>query len=131
MSAMTYEKLKDMLCDELDEIVSTGKITAGDLEAVHQLTDTIKNVYKIQAMEDGGYSYDGEWVASGNYGRDNSRDNGHSYAGRARHYVRGHYSYAGDENSMMMDRLEDMMSTGNMSAEDKRTLRKAMEVLRR
>ena len=130
MSAKTYNELEHMLCDELDEIVSTGKITAGDLDAVHKLTDTIKNIRKIEMLEEEGYSHGGDWTATGRYSRGNDGGYGNSY-GRSRHYVRGHYSYDGDGKMMMMDKLEEMMGESDISSEDKRTLRKAMEVLRR
>ena len=39
-----YEKL----CEELKEIARKGELGAGDLEIVHKLTDTIKNLYKIE-----------------------------------------------------------------------------------
>lgn len=82
----TMYDLREMLCKELDEIARKGEMSAGDLDTVHKLTDTIKNIDKID-MLDGGYSSDGDWEARGTYGR------GSSYAGRrGTHYVRGHYS---------------------------------------
>lgn len=81
--------LKDKLHDELEEIARKPEMGAGDLELVHKLTDTIKNIDKICMLEEeGGYSNDGEWAADmrGTYGR------GSSYANRGKHYVRGHYS---------------------------------------
>lgn len=88
MSMKALEDLREMLCDELDEIAKKQEMSAGDLEAVHKLTDTIKNIDKIGMLEDGGYSQAGDWEMEGrgNYGR------GSSYANRGKHYVRGHYS---------------------------------------
>lgn len=81
------EKLTEKLWDELDEIARKPEMSAGDLEAVHKLTDTIKNIYKICMLEDGEeYS---EATDGGDYGR------GSSYANRGKHYVRGHYSRDG------------------------------------
>ena len=81
--------LKDKLQDELDEIARKPEMSAGDLETVHKLTDTIKNIDKICALEeDGGYSEAGDYEG-GAYGR------GSSYANRGKHYVRGHYSRDG------------------------------------
>ena len=85
MSKRVLYDLKDMLCAELDEIGKKGEMSAGDLETVHKLTDTIKNIDKIVMLEDDGYSRDedysrdGDWSANmrGNYGR------GSSYARRA------------------------------------------------
>lgn len=74
--------LKEKLCEELEEYARKQDLGAGDLEVVHKLTDTIKNIDKICMLEEGGYSED-----DGNsYGR------GSSYANRGQHYVRGHYS---------------------------------------
>lgn len=42
MSMKVMYDLKDMLCAELDEIGKKGEMSAGDLETVHKLTDTIK-----------------------------------------------------------------------------------------
>lgn len=89
MSMKALDDLRDMLCEELEEIAKKPEMSAGDLETVHKLTDTIKNIDKICMMEeDGGYSQAGDWEVQGrgNYG------NGSSYANRGKHYVRGHYS---------------------------------------
>lgn len=87
--------LKDKLCQELEEIARKPDMGAGDLEVLHKLTDTIKNIDKICLLEEeGGYS---EAVDGGDYGR------GSSYANRGRHYVRGHYSRDG-ENGMVRRR---------------------------
>ena len=81
---MNMEKLKEKLFEELDEISRKPEMGAGDLEVIHKLTDTIKNIDKICMLEDGGYSEEGD-----GYG------NGSSYANRGKHYVRGHYSREG------------------------------------
>ena len=85
---MSYDTLRNTLCNELEEFASKGELNTGDLDVIHKLTDTIKNTYKIEMYEDGGYSRGGEWEADmrGAYGR------GNSYANRGQHYVRGHYS---------------------------------------
>ena len=94
-----------------------GELGAGDLELAHKLTDTIKNIDKICALEeDGGYSEAGDWEGRGSYNR------GSSYANRGKHYVRGHYSRDGysnrgresgysrhDAKEQMMAQLEDMI----------------------
>lgn len=110
MSMKTLYDLKDMLCEELDEIGKKGEMSAGDLETVHKLTDTIKNIDKITMLEENGYSRDedysrdGDWSANmrGNYGR------GSSYARRGQHYVRGHYS-RDDGRDSLIERMEDIM----------------------
>ena len=52
----SLHKLKKMMCRELDEISNKGDMSAGDLEAVHKLTDTIKNIDKIMYLEGGIFS---------------------------------------------------------------------------
>ena len=57
-------ELKEKMCRELDEISKKRDMSAGDLETAHKLTDTIKNIDKIQMLEDGtGYSMDGDWYS--------------------------------------------------------------------
>ena len=82
-------ELKDKLCDELEEIARKPEMGAGDLEIIHKLTDTIKNIDKIDMLEDDGYSQAGYRDGGSSYNR------GSSYANRGKHYVRGHYSRDG------------------------------------
>ena len=132
-------KIKEMLMEELKEFEKKSDLKAGDLETIHKLTDTVKNIDKIEMLEDGegGYSEAGGWMADGRmYG---TYDHGSSYArGRrnARRDSRGRYSreggmggssyarggnqgggnysreggYSRDEaKDYMMDRIEEMM----------------------
>jgi hypothetical protein len=48
------EKIKKMLCKELDEYAMKGKMTAQDLDMVWKLTDTVKNLDKIEMLEEEG-----------------------------------------------------------------------------
>ena len=52
------EKIKKMLCKELDEYAMKGKISGSDLDMIWKLTDTVKNLDKIEMLEEGD-SYDG------------------------------------------------------------------------
>mgnify|MGYP001025188976 FL=1 len=113
MSTRALEDICEKLCRELDEIAKKPELGAGDLDIVHKLTDTMKNIYKIEMYEeDGGYSRAGEWEADmrGRYGR------GNSYAHRGQHYVRGHYSRT-DARERMRSQMEDMIR----DADDDRT----------
>ena len=49
---MYMHELKEKLCEELDEIARKPEMSAGDLEAAHKLTDTIKNIDKIEMLEE-------------------------------------------------------------------------------
>lgn len=122
MSMNTMYDLRDLLCKELDEIARKGEMSAGDLETVHKLTGTIKNIDKILMFEDDGYSRGGDWSADirGNYGR------GNSYRGRRRDSM-GRYSRT-DAKEHMRTQLEGMMR----NADDDRmrdALRRAMEAM--
>ena len=105
-----YDDLMKMLCDELEDIkkdMRSRGASAETLDAIRDITSSIKNIYKIEMFEDwDGYS--GDW--------DDDRDmyrRGNSYAKRRTHYVRGHYSkgrYSRDDaKSHMIDQLDEMM----------------------
>lgn len=120
MSMKSLYDLKDMLCSELDEIGKKGEMSAGDLETINKLTDTIKNIDKITMLEDSGYSRDSDWDLN-TYGR------GNSYARRGQHYVRGHYS-RDDGRERMMRHLEDMMDEAD--GNDREMIRRCYEALK-
>lgn len=104
--------LKDKLCAELDEIASKPNMSTGDLETVHKLTDTIKNIDKIMKLEDeSGYSRAGGWETRGTYGYPYD-ERGSSYMRRGEHYVRGHYS-RDDARQHMIAELQDMLRTAD------------------
>ena len=149
-----YE-LKDKLCKELDEIARKGELGAGDLEIIHKLTDTIKNIDKIDMLEDeSGYSEDGAYMGEGriygtSYDDGMRRGAGYSYArGRGRYAKRdsmGRYSrddgmsyrggmrggYSRDEGKeYMMEQLEEMMEQAQKPAE-REALKKCMQALER
>lgn len=140
MGMKTYEELKEMLCKEVDDIADKGELSAGDPEMLHKLTDTIKNIGKIEMLEgyDDDYSKDGgNWEARGRY------DGGSSYArGRTgRRYSRagmdddysmarnrdrtGRYSRGGDKEHII-DKLEDIIEMTD-NERDRETLKKAKE----
>ena len=123
-------ELKEKLCDELDEIARKGELGAGDLEIIHKLTDTIKNLDKIEMLEDGGYSQAGDWEADmrGTYGR------GSSYRGRKRDSM-GRYSRDGrggrggysrhDAKEAMMEQMEMLMDQAG-SEREREAIRRCM-----
>ncbi len=139
-----YE-LKDILMDSLGEFdtIKSGKLKMGEIEALNNITDTIKNIDKICMLEESdGYSQDGEWAAEmrGNYGksydersrmnRGGNRDGEYSERGgnrRGTHYVRGHYSRDGSKDKMMRE-LEEAEAAAPTDR-DRRILRDAMEKL--
>mgnify|MGYP003466899400 CR=1 FL=1 len=150
--------LKDLLCAELEDYAEkgkkSGKMSMGDLETVHKLTDTVKNIMKIDVLkEEAGYSEDGHYMGEGriygtSYDDGMHREGGYSYA-RGRRYARrdsmGRYSrddgmryhggmrggYSRDEGKhYMMEQLEEMMEEAEKPAE-KEALRRCMDALKR
>ena len=151
--------LKDLLCAELEDYAEkgkkSGKMSMGDLESIHKLTDTVKNILKIDMLEEeGGYSEDGHYMGEGriygtSYESGYSERGGSSYArGRGRYAKRdsmGRYSrddgmrYRGgmrggysrdDGKHYMMEQLEEMMEEAEKPAE-KEALRRCMDALKR
>lgn len=69
----SYEKIKEMLCEELDNIAKKGELTAGSLDTVDKLTHAIKSLETIMAMNEyseDGYSNRGSYARYGNVRRD-------------------------------------------------------------
>ena len=113
--------LKDKLCAELDEIAAKPNMSTGDLETVHKLTDTIKNIDKIDMLEsEGGYSSGGDWLARGIY------DDGRSYRRQHRDSM-GRYSRDGAKDRMI-SQLEDMMRDTDTEKE-KEAIRRCISAL--
>ena len=150
------EDLKDLLCAELEDYAEkgkkSGKMSMGDLDSIHKLTDTVKNILKIDLLEsEEGYSEDGHYMGEGriygtSYDDGMRRGVGYSYArGRGRYAKRdsmGRYSrddgymrrdggYSREDGkAYMMEQLEDMMEDAEKPAE-KEALRRCMEALKR
>ena len=153
--------LKDLLCAELEDYAEngkkSGKMSMGDLDSIHKLTDTVKNILKIDMLEgETGYSEDGAYMGEGriygtSYDDEMRRGGGYSYArGRGRYAKRdsmGRYSrddgymrrdvrgmrdgYSREESkAYMMEQLEDMMEDAEKPAE-KEARRRCMEALKR
>ena len=107
--------LKDLLCAELEDYAEkgkkSGKMSMGDLESIHKLTDTVKNILKINMLEeDGGYSEDGHYMGEGRiYGT--SYESGYSERGGSS-YARGRGRYA------KRDSMGRYSSRGGMSYDD-------------
>ena len=147
--------LKDLLCAELEDFAEkgkkSGKMSIGDVEVIHKLTDTVKNILKIDMLEEEtGYSEDGHYMGEGRiygtsyargrtrakrdsmgrYSRDGGRysyDDDMPYA-RSRGY-RGGYS-RDDGKHYMMEQLEEMMDEAEKPAE-REALRRCMDALKR
>lgn len=131
-----YE-LREMLCDELDEIVGKGELSAGSLDVVHKLTDTIKNIDKIEMLEEDGYSEDYEGGSSYRRGRGRnarrdsmgrySRDGGY-YGGEFYGRTDGGRYSRDDGKDHLMKTIREMMDDAKNERE-REAYRKAMKEL--
>lgn len=119
-------KIRQMLMDELEKYEKKTDLSMGSLEVIHKITDTIKNIDKIEMLEEGGYSEDGGWEARGMY-RDgvSYNEGGSSYARRKRDSM-GRYSRDGGKDHMI-EMAEELME--NASGKEKETYRRIVSML--
>lgn len=118
------DEIRDVLCEELDGIVKGGKLSVGDLDTLHKITDTIKNIYKIEMLETE-ESY-GDWEAKDNYSRDEMRTLPNVSYGR--HWVRGHYS-RDDFKSHSVRRLKEIAEMADTN--ERKVIEKAIAEIER
>ena len=125
----TYYDVKEMLHKELEEIVKKGELSAGSLETIDKLLNSIKNSCKIimyNECEDDGYSNEGGYSMARGDNRGGNRRGGYSNARnthrdrRGRYSREGGYSYANDEK---IELLHEMMGEAS-NEEEKRVIRK-------
>lgn len=137
----TYYELKDMLKEELDQIVKKGELSAGSLETIDKLLNSIKNACKITMYEEykeDGYSYADSDMDMSNYSyargrgsnarRDSmgrySSEGGYSNArGRRGYSRRGGYSYEDGDKEEKISMLREMMQEAGTD-EERRALQK-------
>lgn len=119
-------KIRQMLMDELEKYEKKTDLSMGSLEVIHKITDTIKNIDKIEMLEEGGYSEEGGWEARGMY-RDgvSYNEGGSSYARRKRDSM-GRYSRDGGKDHMI-EMAEELME--NASGKEKETYRRIVSML--
>lgn len=140
------DKIKKMLCKELDEYSMKTSFSMADVDAIHKLTDTVKNLDKIAMLEEesdgysgarmgrgrgsnarrdsmGRYSSDGEY--SGNHYYDNDVMRGGSYMRDGRD--RG--SSYDDAKDHMMNKLGEMMEGAD--PKEREALKECMRAIER
>lgn len=101
-------KVRDMLCDELDEIAEKGELSAGSLDSVDKLTHSIKSIDTILAMRDAGYSERGYSYRYPMYYYDHDRYHDGEYSEARKRDARGRYSRADEHEHMIMELREAM-----------------------
>ena len=102
-------RLKDLLCDEVAEIVHKNDITPTELDRVYKVVDIIKDIDTIDAMENADftkdYSYD-DGMSHRRYDRGRSSyDRG--YSGR-RMYATYSYDNAPETKEHLMQKMADI-----------------------
>jgi hypothetical protein len=121
------EKIKKMLCRELEKFSMKTELNVTDLEKIHKLSDAIKNLDKIKLLSEeeegysearmgrGGsrYSYDDDMMYSERRGRGRNakRDSMGRYSsegGYAEDYRGGMYSYD-DAKDHLMSKIGEAM----------------------
>ena len=140
------EKIKKMLCKELDEYAMKSKLSMADVDVIHKLTDTVKNLDKIEMLEDGN-SYDGysemreyPYMGGSSYARGRGRyakrdsmgryssDDRMSYDNYSEERMDRRYS-RDDAKDHLMDKMGEMMTSAN--EEQREILKDAMRKIER
>jgi hypothetical protein len=149
------EKIKKMLCKELEEYAEMGKMkSTSDLDMIWKLTDTVKNLDKIEMLEDdggyseargmrgrsymGGSSYDDDMMYSERRGRGRnakrdrmgrySSDDGMSYDDYSEERMDRRYS-RDDAQDHLMHKMGMMMEEAD--PKQRKILEEAMQKIRR
>lgn len=125
------EDLRESTCKELERFAKSGEITASNLDKIHKLTDIIKNIDKIEMLEDDGYSED--WMGEGrmygtSYARGRRGNVKRDSMGRYSRDERGDYS-RGDAKEHMLDKLGEMMEGADPN--EREALKRAMREIER
>lgn len=147
-----YDQIKDMLCDELEEIAKKKELTTNSLEVLYKGIDILKDIKSIETMEmeypSEGYSQDGYsqnyWGRMPIYAYDDgmSMAGGSSYArGRGSNAKRdsmGRYSSDGrsydySRNEYSGDTKEELQRLMNNAQNDREreAIRKALDSMNR
>ena len=135
-------KLLEMLEYELDKEVAKGDLTPTMLDRVHKMTDTIKNIKKIEMLDEvgdldeyseRGYGSYGSSYRDGHRGisdtsyANRKRDSLGRYARRDGYSERRRYSRAEGKEDMIMQ-IEDMMNDAS-SDKERQALERCMNAL--
>ena len=135
-------KIKKMLCKELEEYGDKKSLSSADVEMIHKLTDTVKNLDKIEILEgDDGYSETYPYYMGGSsYARGRGRyakrdsmgryssDMGSSYDDYSEAIMDRRYS-RDDAKDHMINKLGEMMSSAD--EEQREILKDAMRKIER
>lgn len=91
-------KIRESICSDLDEMSLKARMDRNDIDLVAKMVDIVKDIDTIDAMQEGGYSYDSEW-----------NPNMNSYRGRGSNRNSYRNSYGNESESYRMSRAGAMM----------------------
>lgn len=125
----TFDKLRDMIGSEMDQITSRGELDENSLACTYKMVDILKDLGEIE-MNDGGYSQrympqypmNSYGMGGNSYRNNNTMYRGNSY--RNSYNGMGGYSRTGDT----MDKLHQMMNEAQTEHE-RETIRRVMETM--
>lgn len=146
-----YDQIKDMLCDELEEIAKKKELTSSSLDVLDKGIDILKDIKTIESMEmeypsegysQDGYSQGGYWGRMPVYAFDDGMNAGNSYSrGRganARRDSMGRYSSDGrsydySRDGYSGDTKEELQRLMNNAQNDREreAIRKALDSMNR
>ena len=121
----TYDKIKDMLCNELDEIAKKNELTSNNLEVIYKAADILKDLTSVEAMEQEyteGYSKDSGY-SNGYY----ERFPFYMYDGEGNSYARGRGTYAKRDSMGRYSRDSHEYSNEGYSRDTASELQRIME----
>lgn len=122
-------KLREMLCEELEGYAKRGNLSSGDLETVHTLTDTIKNIDKIELLADDGSEYSHARRRRDSMGRYSSTAERYDGGWRTDRYPRDDGYSRTDGKQRIMDILESMID--GVQGTDRQTIERLLEMARK
>lgn len=138
---MNFDRIKEMLYNEIDEIGNQNGLTIDCVEALGEMVDILKDLAEIEAMDNyydnsysnnGGYSqrggrYNTRMYDGNSYGGNNYGGNGGSYMGR--NYRRGNGYSRDDSKQYIIGELERMMND-LQNENDKMEIHKLVEKMK-
>lgn len=104
-----YEKLKELLCEELDNITKKGELSAVSLDAIDKLTHSIKSLETIIAMTGESNEYRRADMADYSGARYRKRDSMGRYSRNNENSYNG-YSYD-DAKADFISEMHTLMNT--------------------
>lgn len=126
-------KLKEMLMNEIYEYeekakkMSGGKLSQNELDRIHMLTDSVKNIDKIEMLEENdGYSGDTDFMGEGRMygvsyarGRNAKRDSIGRYSNAMHPMYDDGNSYAGEAKKHLINKAKEMLNIADTEEERK------------